>query len=214
MREVLREYSKAIIAILVAILILGMYTGGKYAIRTFKKAEEENKFIDLNEFQYSTYISNTIVLGIYEIPVVSKSSSDIVLRNEIKPDNIYKDIDQKIEAEGREKTVYYKASDIISAKTTNNEKITEIRIIENEYFAEGIKKGQVINPKYFINGEEKSKQEVLQYVNKENSKAGYAKYNISDYEYYTFNNPGIYSISIRINAEGMYSTRIFSLNIK
>lgn len=214
MREVLREYSKAIIAILVAILILGMYTGGKYAIRTFKKAEKENKFIDLNEFQYSTYISNTIVLGIYEIPVVSKSNSDIVLRNEIKPDNIYKDIDQKIEAEGREKTVYYKASDIISAKTTNNEKITEIRIIENEYFAEGIKKGQVINPKYFINGEEKSKQEVLQYVNKENSKAGYVKHNISDYEYYTFNNPGIYSISIRINAEGMYSTRIFSLNIK
>ena len=197
MKEILREYSKAIIAVIVAIIIFGIYSGGKYIFRTFNNAKESNEFIDLNEFQYSTYISNTIKLGIFETPSLSKSNSSIIFKENIEE----KDIDKL----KKENTIYYKADDFIRAEGAD---IDEIRIIDIEYSTlDASEKRIPINPKYFIDGKETTKNEVIKHINGKDAES------VSDFEYFTFNKEGNYTISVRVNANGMYATRVFSISI-
>lgn len=197
MKEILREYSKAIIAVIVATIIFGIYSGGKYIFKTFNNAKENNEFIDLNEFQYSTYISNTIKLGIFETPSLSKSNSSIIFRENIEEKNI-----DKLK---KENTIYYKADDFIRAEGAD---IDEIRIIDIEYSTlDASEKRVPIKPKYFIDGKETTKNEVIKHVSEKDAKS------VSDFEYFTFNKEGNYTISVRVNANGMYSTRVFSISI-
>lgn len=206
MREIIREYSRAVLVVIAALIVLGLVTGGKYIIRTFKQAKEANEFIDLDEFKYSTYINNNIQLGIYELPILSKETEDkIILRENLTSDS-----------DTENSTIYYKAEDFIKAyvtDSTSNSTINEICVTSIEYTSlDGNEKSR-LKSTYFLNGEKTKKEDVLKYINEENKKAGKIIYNMSDFEYFTFKNEGNYTISIRVGADGMYSIRIFSISL-
>lgn len=204
MREVIREYSRAILAVIIAIIIFALFAGGKYILRTFREAKESNEFVNLDEFKYSTYINNNIQLGIFELPLLSKESEEFVFRTNLSNEN-----------ERNEKSIYYLAKDFIGAHVNNGnvkDAVKDIYIISIDYTPlDGMALEKRIYPTYFLNGNKSTKEEVMTYVNEENYKAGDIEYKISDFEYYTFNKEGNYTLSVRVNADGMYSTRMFSI---
>lgn len=204
MREVIREYSRAILTVIVAIIIFALFAGGKYILRAFREAKESNEFVNLDEFKYSTYINNNIQLGIFELPLLSKDSEAFTFRANLIN-----------ESEREEKAVYYLAKDFIGAHVNNGDvkdAVKDIYIMSIDYTPlDGMSLEKRIYPTYFLNGKQSTKEEVMTYINEENYKAGNVTHKISDFEYYTFNKEGNYTISVRVNAEGMYSTRMFSI---